>query len=192
MPGMPGMDELRRIRHLGVCRRRQRREARRSRDGGSGRGRAEGGDRPSQGRSNVVRGQATRDPREGARRRDSVGEAGRKTRRSQLAKEAADVERTLNAPVRSAGSDQAGVRAVRRDAAGRRDERRRRCRHSSRRCCGRRSGRPRCWVWRAPRRPPGDTAMARTRYQELAAMPGAAPGSPAVVEAQRALKATND
>ncbi len=38
----------------------------------------------------------------------------------------------------------------------------------------------------------GDTAMARTRFQELAAMPGAAPGSPAVVEAQRALKATND
>ena len=37
----------------------------------------------------------------------------------------------------------------------------------------------------------GDTATARARYQDLAAMPGAAPASPAVVEAQRALKATN-
>jgi tetratricopeptide (TPR) repeat protein len=34
----------------------------------------------------------------------------------------------------------------------------------------------------------GDTATARQRYQELASMPGAAPSSPAIQEAQRALK----
>jgi tetratricopeptide (TPR) repeat protein len=37
----------------------------------------------------------------------------------------------------------------------------------------------------------GDQTTARQRYQELVAMPGAAPNSPAVVEAQRALKTTN-
>ena len=37
----------------------------------------------------------------------------------------------------------------------------------------------------------GDTVTARQRYQELAAMPGAAPGSAAVVEAQRAIKSTS-
>ena len=34
----------------------------------------------------------------------------------------------------------------------------------------------------------GDSAMARQRYQELASMPGASPSSPVVQEAQRALK----
>ncbi len=34
----------------------------------------------------------------------------------------------------------------------------------------------------------GDSAMARQRYQELVSMPGASPSSPAVQEAQRALK----
>jgi predicted Zn-dependent protease len=38
----------------------------------------------------------------------------------------------------------------------------------------------------------GDSTLARARYQELATMPGAAAGSPALVEAQRALKSTND
>jgi tetratricopeptide (TPR) repeat protein len=37
----------------------------------------------------------------------------------------------------------------------------------------------------------GDQITARSRYQEVASMPGAAPTSPAVQEAQRALKATN-
>jgi tetratricopeptide (TPR) repeat protein len=37
----------------------------------------------------------------------------------------------------------------------------------------------------------GDQITARARYQEVASMPGAAPTSPAVQEAQRALKATN-
>jgi predicted Zn-dependent protease len=38
----------------------------------------------------------------------------------------------------------------------------------------------------------GDQATARARYQELTTMPGAAPTSPAVQEAQKALKTTND
>jgi tetratricopeptide (TPR) repeat protein len=38
----------------------------------------------------------------------------------------------------------------------------------------------------------GDAATARQSYQELAAMPGASPTSPAVVEAQRALKRSSD
>jgi len=38
----------------------------------------------------------------------------------------------------------------------------------------------------------GDTVTARQRFQELAGMPGAEPSSPAVREAQRALKATNN
>jgi tetratricopeptide (TPR) repeat protein len=37
----------------------------------------------------------------------------------------------------------------------------------------------------------GDTMTARQRYQEIADMPGAAPNSPAVVEAQKALRSTN-
>lgn len=37
----------------------------------------------------------------------------------------------------------------------------------------------------------GDTMTARQAYQEIADMPGAAPSSPAVVEAQKALKSTN-
>jgi tetratricopeptide (TPR) repeat protein len=37
----------------------------------------------------------------------------------------------------------------------------------------------------------GNTAVARQAYQELASMPGAAPGSPALVEAQRALKTSS-
>ena len=37
----------------------------------------------------------------------------------------------------------------------------------------------------------GDQTTARARYQEVASMPGAVPTSPAVQEAQRALKATN-
>jgi tetratricopeptide (TPR) repeat protein len=37
----------------------------------------------------------------------------------------------------------------------------------------------------------GDTTTARQRYQELIAMPGANAGSPAVVEAQRAIKTNN-
>jgi tetratricopeptide (TPR) repeat protein len=38
----------------------------------------------------------------------------------------------------------------------------------------------------------GDQATSRARYQELTTMPGALPTSPAVVEAQKALKTTND
>jgi tetratricopeptide (TPR) repeat protein len=38
----------------------------------------------------------------------------------------------------------------------------------------------------------GDRATARARYQELTAMPGAAAASPAMQEAQKALKTTND
>jgi tetratricopeptide (TPR) repeat protein len=37
----------------------------------------------------------------------------------------------------------------------------------------------------------GDQATARARYQELTSMPGAAPTSPAMQEAQKALKTTN-
>jgi predicted Zn-dependent protease len=37
----------------------------------------------------------------------------------------------------------------------------------------------------------GDTMTARQRYQEIVDMPGAAPGSPAVVEAQKAIKSTD-
>ena len=37
----------------------------------------------------------------------------------------------------------------------------------------------------------GDTATARQRFTELAQMPGAAATSPAVTEAQQALKATS-
>ena len=37
----------------------------------------------------------------------------------------------------------------------------------------------------------GDTATARQRFTELAQMPGAAATSPAVTEAQKALKATS-
>ena len=38
----------------------------------------------------------------------------------------------------------------------------------------------------------GDQATARARYQELTTMPGAAPTSPAVQEAQKALRSTNN
>ena len=38
----------------------------------------------------------------------------------------------------------------------------------------------------------GDSATARTRYQELTTMPGVSPDSPAVQEAQKALKSTNN
>jgi tetratricopeptide (TPR) repeat protein len=38
----------------------------------------------------------------------------------------------------------------------------------------------------------GDQATARARYQELTTMPGAAPGSPVMQEAQKALKSTNN
>jgi tetratricopeptide (TPR) repeat protein len=116
---------------------------------------------------------------------------GQKDEALQLARDAADVERTLNAPsgppdpikpafelygemLLEAGRAKEAVQAFQQS------------------------------LLRTPKRTPsllglaraaqaaGDTAMARTRYQELAAMPGAAPGSPTMVEAQRALKATND
>jgi tetratricopeptide (TPR) repeat protein len=38
----------------------------------------------------------------------------------------------------------------------------------------------------------GDQTTARARYQELTAMPGASPASPAILEAQKALKTTNE
>jgi predicted Zn-dependent protease len=37
----------------------------------------------------------------------------------------------------------------------------------------------------------GDMTTARQRYQEVAQLPGASPSSPAVVEAQRALKSSD-
>jgi DNA-binding SARP family transcriptional activator len=38
----------------------------------------------------------------------------------------------------------------------------------------------------------GDQTTARAQYQELTTMPGAAPASPAMQEAQKALKTTNN
>ena len=143
------------------------------------------------GRADVVRGEAAPSFARRSSARSSAGPRDRRTRRCSFAKEAADAEKTMSAP---SGPPEPIKPAFElygemlleagkaKDAMGAFEQS----------------------LFRTPKRTPsvlglaraaaaaGDQATARARYQELTTMPGAAPTSPAVQEAQKALRSTNN